>query len=170
MWKTTLFRAAFFCRDGMHEFIDRQRGRKGGGGSHRRFLVWLVWHFSPNLSTQSALWEQHGGKCKHFVPVMGRAFVCRRYTYCTWIRISKQVPIDPRLAAAVLGLLIGCSSQHVVKPTKCNFLDEDSWRLSLIPRLSNTEAFGRRWPANLRGGRSDWQARWYLSLCQLLQV
>lgn len=37
----------------------------------------LVWHFPPNLSTRSVLWEQHGGKCRHFMPVMVRAFIQR---------------------------------------------------------------------------------------------
>lgn len=50
------------CRAGTHRFFAR--GRKLCRHSP-------VWHFSPNLSTGSALWEQHWGKCRHLMPVVG---------------------------------------------------------------------------------------------------
>ena len=75
--------SSWLCRDGMHEFIDRVGKKK----NLRHFLCTCL-TFSSNLSTRNALSKQHGGKCKHFVPVTWELLswdVAHEYTTKKWI-------------------------------------------------------------------------------------
>lgn len=132
------------CRDGMHEFIDRVRGGKYSISLSVFFS--LVWHFSPNLSTQNALWEQHGGKCKHFVPVMVGAFILRRYMCCMYIFIKQWVPINLDFIATVFHLLIGCSSLHSQLVVKFGNMERTTSTLFNIQVTANSNIIYIKYP------------------------
>lgn len=88
-------------------FRDRQtdRGRESGEdrASRKRFLVWLVWRVSANLSATKHWWRQRGKKCRHFVPVTASAFIPGRRTVCLVPGYASEIKLRETVSRWLIG-------------------------------------------------------------------